>query len=241
MHRQCAEYAKLGLMGTTVLYSSGDYGVAGNGDLCIDSNGAQAFFGTIFNPTFPAGCPYITSVGGTQVDPGATPTEPESAWMDLIDEAYSSGGFSNVFAIPDYQKSSVEKYLQEYPPPYASDVWNSSGSRAFPDLSANANNFGVAVFGEIVAVSGTSASSPTVGAILSAINDGRLAIGKRPIGFINPVIYSPLFRDAFNDITNGSNPGCGTAGFSAVPGWDPVTGLGTPNFRKLLEKWLALP
>lgn len=48
--RQCAEYAKLGLMGVTVLYSSGDYGVAGNGGLCLDVDGSQSATGKIFNP-----------------------------------------------------------------------------------------------------------------------------------------------------------------------------------------------
>ena len=54
-------------------------------------------------------------------------------------------------------------------------------------------------------------------------------------------IYSSTFQKAFNDITNGTNPGCGTEGFSAQPGWDPVTGVGTPNFPKLLALWLLKP
>ncbi|OBZ66378.1 Aorsin [Grifola frondosa] len=240
VQRQCTEYAKLGLMGTTILYSSGDSGVAGNGDACLDPDGTVDYNGVIFNPTFPAGCPYITSVGGTQVDPGASVTDPESAWM-VLDVFYSSGGFSNVFAIPDYQKSTVQGYLKNYPPPYSTDICNFTASRAYPDLSANANNYSIGYNGELAPVSGTSAAAPTVGAILTSINDARLAIGKGPIGFINPAIYSPFFRDAFNDITKGSNPGCGTDGFNAVPGWDPVTGLGTPNFKKLLAKWLVLP
>jgi tripeptidyl-peptidase-1 len=53
-------------------------------------------------------------------------------------------------------------------------------------------------------------------------------------------IYSTDFAGAFNDVTNGTNPGCGTLGFNATDGWDPVTGLGTPNFPALLGKWLAL-
>lgn len=59
--RQCNEYAKLGLMGTTLVYSSGDNGVAGNGGLCLTPNGTQTEEGKIFNPGFPAGCPYVTS------------------------------------------------------------------------------------------------------------------------------------------------------------------------------------
>lgn len=56
-----------------------------------------------------------------------------------------------------------------------------------------------------------------------------------------PQIYSEQFKGVFNDVTNGSNPGCGTAGFQTAPGWDPVTGLGTLNFERLLEQFLALP
>lgn len=60
-----------------------------------------------------------------------------------------------------------------------------------------------------------------------------------PVGFINPVLYE--HPEVFNDITSGHNPGCGTYGFEAVEGWDPVTGLGTPNYPKLLELFLSLP
>lgn len=67
----------------------------------------------------------------------------------------------------------------------------------------------------------------------------RVAAGKGPLGFINPVLYR--HPEVLNDITNGTNPGCGTEGFSAAEGWDPVTGLGTPNYPKLLELFLSLP
>lgn len=73
---------KLGLMGVSVLYSSGDYGVAGNSGQCIIpatgeyGTGADA---TRFNPSFPGSCPYITSVGATQVNPNSTVFQPESA------------------------------------------------------------------------------------------------------------------------------------------------------------------
>ncbi|KAG9312092.1 peptidase S8/S53 domain-containing protein [Chiua virens] len=243
--RQCAEYAKLGLMGVTILYSSGDYGVAGNGGLCLNPNGTQTADGTMFNPTFPGSCPYITSVGATMVPYGSTVYEPETACEEVI---YSGGGWSNYFAMPDYQKTAVEYYLKNYYPDYPSDIWNSTGqSRAYPDISANGANYCrccmllILVDGEFELVYGTSCSSPVSGAIFTMINDARLAAGKSTIGFINPTIYTPAFVGAFNDITMGDNPGCGTNGYNASVGWDPVTGLGTPNFPKLLEAWLALP
>ncbi|KAG1746464.1 peptidase S8/S53 domain-containing protein [Suillus lakei] len=238
---RCAEYAKLGLMGVTVLYSSGDDGVAGNSDYCLNPDGTQSANGTIFNPSFPGTCPYVTSVGATMVKPNATvfQTQPEMACMEVI---YSGGGFSNYFAMPSYQMTAVDYYLQNYPPNYPPTIWNSTGmSRAFPDISANGANYVVAIDGQFELVYGTSCSSPVSGAIFTMINDARLAAGKGPIGFINPTIYSADFAGAFNDITEGSNPGCGTEGYNATAGWDPVTGLGTPNFPMLLEKWLALP
>jgi tripeptidyl-peptidase-1 len=77
--------------------------------------------------------------------------------------------------------------------------------------------------------------------MLTMINDARITAGKQPIGFINPTIYSSSFREAFHDIKSGKNPGCGTNGFTAIEGWDPVTGLGTLNFPVMLSKFLALP
>ena len=86
---------------------------------------------------------------------------------------------------------------------------------------------------------GTSASSPTFAGVIALINDARVAAGKSPMGFLNPFIYAN--PQAFNDITSGNNPGCGTPGFYASEGWDPITGNGTPNFQNLLAAAMKLP
>lgn len=172
-------------------------------------------------------------MGATQVPTGvdvaaaiASGTQPEVACETVI---YSGGGFSNVFEIPSYQEAAVAAYLATYPPPYSAGLYNSSGrARAFPDVSANGANYVVAVDGDFGLVYGTSASSPTVGGIITLINNELVAAGKSPVGFINPVLYAN--PDALNDVVNGTNPGCGTAGFDAAPGWDPVTGLGMSLF-----------
>ena len=227
---------KLGMAGVTVLYSSGDNGVAGNGGECCNkakcAGGGQSTSGKTFNPSFPGTCPYITSVGATQVKPGAsvTGTSPEEACETVI---YSGGGFSNVFAIPSYQKSAVATYFAQHKPPYTSTQYNNSQTvRAYPDVAANGANYVVAVDGSLSLIYGTSASSPTFGSIITLINEQRVNSGKAVVGFINPTIYAN--PSAFNDITTGGNQGCGTAGFTSVTGWDPVTGLGTPNYAKLL-------
>lgn len=101
--------------------------------------------------------------------------------------------------------------------------------------------------------SGTSCSTPTFASVIALLNDERLNAGKSKLGWLNPWLYSNA--DALNDITSGDNPGCGTNGFSATTGWDPVraksldvtstfallansqspqvTGLGTPNYAAL--------
>ncbi|KAH7872402.1 subtilisin-like protein [Lentinula edodes] len=237
--RQCNEYGKLGLMGTTILYSSGDNGVAGNGGVCLNSQGQPVANGSMFNPDFPATCPFVTAAGATQVNPGSTVFDPEGACEQVI---FSGGGFSNIFAIPDYQQTAVSSFLTNHPPPYTSAQFNNSGtSRAFPDLAANGANYVIGIDGEFELVFGTSCSSPVVGSFITMVNDARLAAGKGPVGFINPAIYSDQFQDAFNDITMGTNQGCNTVGFTATDGWDPVTGVGTPNVTKLIPLFLSLP
>ena len=236
--RQCNEYMKLGLQGTTFVFSSGDNGVAGNSGQCISANGTYND-GTSgrFNPAFPSTCPYVTAVGATQIVPGASVTQPEEACETVI---FSGGGFSNVFPLPSYQSDAVKSWFANYPPPYTSAQFNNSQqTRGYPDISANGANYVVAVDGAFSLVYGTSASTPVVGAILTLINEARFAVGKGPIGFINPTLYAN--PEALNDITSGGNQGCGTPGFTSVQGWDPVTGLGTPNFPKLVARFLSLP
>ena len=75
---------------------------------------------------------------------------------------------------------------------------------------------------------------------MTLVNEQRIAAGKGPVGFLNPTLYAN--PDIFNDITEGYNLGCNAAvGFNATTGWDPVTGLGTPNFDKLVSLFLGLP
>lgn len=81
-------------------------------------------------------------------------------------------------------------------------------------------------------VGGTSAASPIFAAIVGLLNDVRISQGKPTLGFLNPWLYQ-TGRQGLNDVTLGSNAGCGTDSFPATTGWDPATGLGTPDFKKL--------
>lgn len=119
--RQCNEFLKLGLQGTTVFVASGDSGVAGrvNQDECLGPNAK------VFSPGFPATCPWLTSVGATKIEPGMTVNEPESSVTDPIGHPFSvafssGGGFSNVYGIPSYQASTVASYFANHNPPYTS-------------------------------------------------------------------------------------------------------------------------
>ncbi|CZR67423.1 related to serine protease [Phialocephala subalpina] len=269
--RQCLEYMKLGLQGVSFLFASGDSGVSNYPASVGGIDGPTGCLGPnldIFNPTWPGTCPYVTSVGATKVYPGKTVNDSESAVFDPAGFPYSvnyssGGGFSNIYPIPDYQASAVKVYFDNHDPgyPYYSalspdtgdikllpDVGALAGStggiynrigRGIPDVAANGDNIAVYNGGNFTLSGGTSASTPIFSAVITRLNEERINAGKGPIGFLNPSLYAN--PSMLNDITNGSNPGCNTIGFSAVKGWDPVTGLGTPNFPKMLEYYMSLP
>ena len=255
--RQCDEYLKLALQGVTILFASGDTGVGGYtngtfGDLgfygCLGDNDS------VFTPSQACSCPWVTNVGATEIFPNKTVSDPEQAVLEMADRPNgnysSSGGFSNIFGIPWYQLAAVEQYYLVDDPPYPyyydghwqnatnGGVYNRNG-RGIPDVAANGDNYPVAQDGDFYLSGGTSQSAPLFASLLNRIVDERIKIGKGALGFVNPTLYA--HPDVLNDITEGKNPGCGTWGFSCAPGWDPVTGLGTPNYPKLLELFLSLP
>ena len=108
--------------------------------------------------------------------------------------------------------------------------------------SAAGEGYQVFVNGHPTSVGGTSASTPAFAGMMSMLNDARLQAGKPVMGFLNPFLYTNA--DAFTDITAGSNKidRGGAAlpyGWNCSAGWDPVTGLGTPVFSKLLKAAMA--
>ncbi|KAI0758086.1 tripeptidyl peptidase A [Fomes fomentarius] len=223
--RVCAGFAQLGARGVSLLFSSGDGGVGdGNPDPatqeCFTNDGRNA---TRFVPLFPPSCPFVTAVGGTV-------RVPETA------VSFSGGGFSDVFPRPPFQELAVGKFLNTLPPGTFDGLFNRTG-RAIPDVAAQADFFRVFLGGRPVSIGGTSAAAPTFAGIVSLLNSARLSAGLKPLGFLNPLVYvvGAIEPSAFNDITTGHNPGCGTEGFNATAGWDPVTGFGTPNFGKLKD------
>jgi tripeptidyl-peptidase-1 len=260
MERQCLEYMKLGLQGTTVIIASGDHGVGQLNGCIVNGTDSTGFNpagaspnGTIFNPGAFVDCPYVTAVGSTFLPQGAN----VQADAEIATTRFGSGGgFSNFFTVPDYQAGAVANYLEIHqslldPTSYpfytainGSGVGNNGGiynrgGRGTPDVAANGDNLAVFIQGAARLIDGTSVSAPTFASIITLINEQRLNANKSTVGFINPILYA--HPEAFHDITEGSNPNCNTTGFLAAEGWDPVTGLGTPNFPALLDLFMAQP
>ncbi|KAH8993849.1 subtilisin-like protein [Lactarius hatsudake] len=212
----CNLFAQLGVRGTSVLFATGNDGV-GHGDCLVrDSSGNSR---VQFLPTFPATCPWVTSIGGT------TGYNPEVA------ASLSGGGFSVYFPRPSYQSNAVPTFLLNLGGQYKG-LFN-PGGRGVPDIALQSMNYRFFFKNKRGRVSGTSASTPTAAGIISLLNDYRISNGRPPLGFLNVLLYGTCLQ-GLNDITSGSNPGCNTDGFSAVPGWDPVTGLGSLDFERLV-------
>lgn len=250
LQRQCLEFLKLGLMGTTVVVSVSDYGTASAGSkgrFCIDDRTDNATSGR-FSPTFPSSCPWVTSVGGTQMlqpanlqTPAATTNETVFRKIIKGQLASSGGGFSNVFLAPLYQGPNVAMYkdIEKDHLAKIQDRFSSTG-RGYPDVAARADDYAIVIKGKWDLVSGTSASNPVFASIITLINSERMHAGKGPVGFINPVLYSN--PDILNDVETGANQGCGVdQAFRATRGWDAVTGLGSPDYERMRRLFMSLP
>src|SRR5712691_12691234 len=208
--------------GMTYFSSSGDNGATDFIDL-------QA---TKLSPTattsFPADDPWVTSVGGTTLTRSGTITQ-ETAWNG------SGGGFSSFFSTPSYQQtlpSSAQSQL--------------NNRRGVPDVAGDADPLTGFVFyeaGEWNLAGGTSASAPLWAGLMAIANQ----MAGHPLSFINPALYklatSSHYAQDFRDITAGENSvnerGVNVMGYPAVPGWDPITGWGSPNAEKLLPDLIA--
>ena len=182
--------------------------------------------------TFPASSPYVTAVGGTTGGLSEDSTT-EEAWT------YSGGGFSTFFTQKSFQTDAISYYLENADNLPDSSKYVSTGA-GYPDLAAQSEYFVICDGGSYWAMSGTSASCPTVAGMIALINDARLAAGKSTLGWLNPAIYGIYNNgeqsDYFTDIVDGYNEGCSNGyGFYTSEGWDPVTGLGTLRFDKLYD------
>jgi subtilase family serine protease len=175
--------------------------------------------------SLPASDPLVLGVGGTILDttPGGAYLG-EMAWNDNTEG--SGGGYSTLFRRPAYQH----------------DLAQARATRGVPDVSANADPYGqMAVewsFGQLRGDTGTSSSAPLWAGVI-ALADQQAG---RHLGFVNPALYaigrSRAYHRAFHDVVTGDNsvvtPTGVFTGYNAGPGWDPVTGLGSPDAQYLV-------
>jgi len=212
-------FQKLAAKGISIIFASGDSG-----------SGYQDGSTKLY-PSWPASSPWVTSVGATRFIDQST-RKPEMA----SDQFGSGGGFSTLFDAFADQADVVKHYLDTAKglPPKA---MYPAGGRATPDVSALGQGYQVFAEGGLESIGGTSASTPAFAGMISLLNEARIKAGKPAMGYLNKFLYQN--SDAFTDITVGTNAiGRGTGplkyGFPCAKGWDPATGLGTPDFAKLL-------
>ena len=217
----------------TVVISSGDFGVVSQ-----PCPGAAAGSAPVAGVNLLASDPLALAAGGTSLRASHTTGAyiGETAWNTpphppaRPDSQASGGGFSKVFRRPAYQDG----------------VPGIGAFRGVPDVAADAAaNTGMALAATdggqnyvLVGASGTSAAAPFWAAVIALADQ----YAGRHLGFVNPAIYrigrSSLYHRAFHEVTTGTNtvvfPGQTFTGYRAGPGWNPVTGWGSPDAQVLV-------
>lgn len=215
-----ARFRLLSLAGITVVAASGDQG-AGMGP------------GTSAVLQFPDSSPYCLSVGATAIKTlYSFPNERTEVVCSSSDGNVitSGGGYSTLFEPGSYQTGATGRM----------------SGRGAPDVSALGANIRVWLYDEPQLMFGTSASTPIIASLISLLNAERKSVGKSGLPLVHYFLYnSTINGNFFNDVTRGSNcameasafPWLGTSWYSASncyqagPGWDAVTGWGTPRFN----------
>jgi len=191
-------------LGVTITVAAGDNG---------SSDGIKGV-----NVDFPASSPHVLACGGTKLDANGSTIVSEVVWNEqAIKNGATGGGVSNVLPLPTWQANA------NVPAPSVK-----TGGRGVPDVAGNADptsGYQVRYDGSPTVLGGTSAVAPLWAGLVAVANK---QLGTQ-VGYINPILYSAKAAATFNDITVGNN-----GAFSAGPGWDACTGLGTPNAAKLI-------
>ncbi|MFZ0298752.1 MAG: S53 family peptidase [Candidatus Sulfotelmatobacter sp.] len=164
---------------------------------------------------FPASSPNVLACGGTELIASGNAISSETVWNELANnEGATGGGISDVFPLPSWQTGAGV-------PPSANP--NHNVGRGVPDVAGDADpatGYVTLVDGNPDVIGGTSAVAPLWAGLIALINE---SIGK-PVGFVNPLLYQSANTAAdFHDITSGNN-----GAYSAGPGWDACSGLGSP-------------
>jgi kumamolisin len=172
---------------------------------------------------FPASSPHVLACGGTTLLGSGSTITSEVVWNELANnEGATGGGVSNFFPLPTWQANAG------VPAPT-----NSAGGRGVPDVSGNADpstGYTIRVDGQTLPIGGTSAVAPLWAGLIALAN----AQNGKSAGFLQPTLYAAKGKAAFRDITSGTNYQGTPTGFTAGPGWDACTGLGSPIGTKLI-------
>ena len=196
-------FQSAGAMGVSVCVAAGD---DGSTDGVTDG---------LNHVDFPASSPNVLACGGTQLVASGNSISSETVWNELANnEGATGGGISDVFPLPSWQNGAGVP---------ASANPSKNVGRGVPDVTGDADpttGYVTRVDGSPDVIGGTSAVAPLWAGLIALINQ---SIGK-PVGFINPLLYqdASTARD-LNDITSGNN-----GAYSAGPGWDACSGLGSP-------------
>jgi tripeptidyl-peptidase-1 len=256
------EYAKLALRGITIVVASGDAGAPGRtNEVCNSLSSVNPVFPGSSPWVTSVGATYVVDKSYNLY--GKTPLCQKyqcAAGSYELPTNFNTVGWTGGggFAIfdsatrPKWQASQVNKYLSSNV--NLPTVFNRKG-RGYPDISAVGHNCPVVDSNEIEGVDGTSCSTPVIAGFISLINNFMISNNRSKVGFFNPLLYLMYQNDSslFNDIKSGNNyctemMCCPSKtnkrnitgsdwGYVAREGWDPVTGLGTPNMGRIFN-WL---
>ncbi|MFC0545220.1 S53 family peptidase [Kutzneria chonburiensis] len=206
-------FADAAALGVTVVASSGDWGAADE-----QTDGKQ-------HVDFPASSPNVLSCGGTSLTADASTgvISAETVWNNGVGDHATGGGVSTFFPRPAYQSACGAP----------------ESGRGVPDVAAVADpktGYMVLVHGKSYPAGGTSAVAPLWSALVARLVQH---LG-RPLGLLQPLLYKDSKPGAltagFRDVTAGDNQG-----YSASPGWDSCTGLGSPDGTALLTVLSGTP
>jgi kumamolisin len=162
---------------------------------------------------FPASSPFVVGCGGTRLDASGSSVADETVWNS--NGGGTGGGISALFPVPSYQ-SGVR---------LPTAAGGGKAGRGVPDVAGDADpdtGYRVVVDGQKQVIGGTSAVAPLWAGLFALIN----AKAPKPVGQPHATLYA--HPQAFRDTTSGNNEDNGV-GYSAGPGWDACTGLGSPR------------
>lgn len=210
------------------------------------------------NPVFPGGSPWVLTVGATYIaynnntqrykTPICTNTTGIRCATGSVERGttysqtgWTSGaGFSHWNPASPWQVKYIQQYLNSGIRLPDSKFFNAS-NRAYPDVSAFGHNCFIMDSGNTKTEDGTSCAAPIFAGVLTELNAYQMSRGRPLLGYVNPLLYQmyDVNQKTFNDVLVGDSAGtemmsCGRDfGFLATKGWDPVSGLGTPNIDEM--------